>query len=218
MSDTQRLIRGDESRETAVRHPVPIFEAPTKAPTAEEIDQIIRSAREEGYAEGLRNGEQRAYNDTRAKVDQRISRLDQLISNISQLPEEFDDVVVTELTHLAIAIAKRLIRRELKAAPDEIIAVVREAVGLLPGVTQKLSIRVHPEDARLIREILPMHESEHGWQLIEDPTVTPGGCHIKTDTSGIDATLETRIGHIVNTVTWDERRPDEAEAGAETSP
>lgn len=212
MSETVELIRARDRTKAAARHSVPMFKSQPKAPTAEEIDQIIQAAQKEGYT----LGEQRGYADAKSAVDQRIAKLDQLIANISQLPEDFDEGVVLELTHLAIGIAKRLIRRELKASPDEIIGVIREAVNMLPGVTQKLVIRVHPDDARLIRDVLPMHESEQGWQLIEDPTVTPGGCQINTETSGIDATLETRINRIVNTVTWDERKltDDTPEPGA----
>ena len=120
--------------------------------------------------------------------------------------DNLDKAVEEELANLAIEIARQLVRRELRVSPGEIVAVAREAVSLLPVASVGIQIRLHPDDARLIREVLSLgRDDEPVWQIIEDQTLSRGGCLVNTELSRIDATLEKRLGIVIATVMGDER-------------
>jgi flagellar assembly protein FliH len=97
------------------------------------------------------------------------------------------------------------VRRELKTQPDEIIAVVRETVGLLPIVARQVRVHLHPEDAELVRSRLAIASGEVAWSIVEDPMLARGGCRVTSETSNIDAQLEQRLGAAIATVLGDER-------------
>jgi flagellar assembly protein FliH len=109
---------------------------------------------------------------------------------------------------LAIGIAHQLIRREIKIDPGQIIAVIREAVNVIPLASQQLTLHMHPEDAELVRSSLALEELSTPWNIIEDPLITRGGCRVETETSKVDVTVENRFAAIVSTILGGEREQD----------
>jgi len=69
--------------------------------------------------------------------------------------------------------------------------------------------------AAIVRERLTAPSNERAWSIVEDPTMSRGGCVVRTDNSQIDARLESRISTIIANVFGDERAVDRA-AAAET--
>ncbi len=202
----------------------------TALPTLEEIEAIQREAHEEGFAagyqEGRREGREQGYKKGqheghaegyqrgyaeglaggRDDVLLRVQKLDQILGFIGRPLEQLDAAVEEELTWLATEIARQLVRRELRNSPGEVVAVVREAVGLLPVASTDVQVRLHPEDAQLIREVLSLgRDDQPVWRIVEDQTLSRGGCVVNTDLSRIDATLEKRLGAVIATVLGDER-------------
>ncbi len=184
----------------------PVEEAPP-LPTAEEIEALQRQAWEEGYQSGRREGLAAAEQETA----ERIRRLDALLDALARPLDELDDAVEQELVFLAMAVARQLIRRELKSDPGQIVGVIREALALLPVADGDLRLELHPEDARLVRELLNLDEGDdRSWRIVEDPTLTRGGCRIANRTSRIDATVESRIHAAIAKVLGAERTEDRA--------
>jgi flagellar assembly protein FliH len=60
----------------------------------------------------------------------------------------------------------------------------------------------------LVRDALSMHDEDQPLKIIEDPIQTRGGCRILTDTSQIDATVESRINAIIANLLGGERSTD----------
>jgi flagellar assembly protein FliH len=185
----------------------PVANRPSRYSKAE-LDQIGQAAWEEGYVRGQEAGRvaalnlmQPQLNAQRARVGQVQSVLDMLAAPLSEL----DEAVAAELAHLACIIARHVVRRELRADPAQVIAAVREAVGLLPIVSRNVRVHLHPEDAAIVRERLSEPQSERAWVVLEDPVLERGGCRVVTENSQIDARLESRIGAVIATVLGDHR-------------
>jgi len=153
---------------------------------------------EKGHAEGVKAGE--------AAIAKRVARLDELLKALARPFEQLDGTVENQLVELAVTIVKQLFRREIRIEPSHVIGVVREAIGLLPVGCRLVQIHLHPDDATLIRESLSPAEGEPAWAIVEDALITRGGCKITTDNSQIDATAESRLHAVINTITGDERR------------
>ncbi|RMD78244.1 MAG: flagellar assembly protein FliH, partial [Gammaproteobacteria bacterium] len=157
--------------------------------TVAELERLQRQAYEEAYAKGLAEGRRRGEDEVQARARQLGALLQALGRPLAQVDEEVEQ----ELAQLALAIAKLVIRRELATHPGEVVAVIREALGILPAGARRVRVHLHPEDAALVRQLLAEGVEEEGWRVVEDPALSRGGCRVVTESSQIDATLERRL-------------------------
>lgn len=171
--------------------------------TASELENIQKQAYEEAYAAGF----QEALESAQGEIRQHLALFEKLLQGLAAPFEELDASVEDELVTLAIALVKQLVRRELKSDPGQIIAVVREAVAALPVSTRRIQLRLHPEDAALVQDLYKMSSEEQTWEIMQDPTISRGGCKVMTSTSQIDASLETRLSQLFAQV-FGERQAD----------
>jgi len=175
-------------------------------PTAEEIESIQQQAYDEGFVRGQKAGMATG----KAQVDKQISRLNGILNVIAQPLTELDEQVVTQITDLSMIVARQLIRRELRADPGQVVAVVRECATAIPVASQQINLFLHPDDAELVRTAFSLdHETETRWRIIEEPMLTRGGCRIETDHSKIDATVENRLNQIIANLLGGERQDDQ---------
>ncbi|KAA3627642.1 MAG: flagellar assembly protein FliH [Proteobacteria bacterium] len=172
--------------------------------TAHKLEELQQRAYQEGFEQGRREGRDAGM----AELRQQAQRLQGAFDLLSHPLEELDQAVEEQLLHLVTVVAQQMIRRELKANPGEIVAVVRECLALLPVASREVRVQLHPEDAALVRDALGQPGGERGWQIIEDPVITPGGCRVVTEMSRIDATVESRLIALVTSLLGGERQDD----------
>ena len=79
---------------------------------------------------------------------------------------------------------------------------------MLPVAASNVHMKLHPEDAGLVREALGSSEKEQPWNIVEDPLLSRGGCLVVTETSQIDATVESRLNSAIAAVMGGEREED----------
>lgn len=172
--------------------------------TQGQLEKIYKQAHEEGFNAGREQGLKQGLEETR---DQ-IGYLQSIMASLSMPLLDLDKQVVDELVELAMAVVRHMVRRELKISPGEIVAVVRDALALLPLASSEVSLELHPEDAVLIRNALIPPDSEPPWKIVEDPTLRRGGCRVISNASRIDATVENRINAAIASVMGGERNVD----------
>jgi flagellar assembly protein FliH len=197
---------------------------PTPILTVDEIEAMQKQAYDEafaqgetqGFQQGFADGSKKGYEDNVHLLQSQAAMLVSLMESLSEPFKSLDQEVENELVKLAIGIASQIIRREIKFDPGEIIAVVREAKNVLPLAAQKITLRLHPEDADLVRSVLVMDEMSPSWSLVEDPLITRGGCKVDTEVSHVDATLEHRLTAVIATLMGGERERDSDSMDAES--
>lgn len=173
-----------------------------------DLNLLEREAWEQGFAAGRAAGCAQALSEQETLTQElrtRVQQLEGVLNLLSRPLAELDETVLRQLATLAGAIARQLVRRELRTQPEQIIAVIRETVALLPAAARDVRIHLHPEDAALVRERLVEPAAERAWTLVEDPVITRGGCRISSENSSIDAQVETRLGAAIAAVLGDER-------------
>lgn len=186
-----------------------------RPPTAQELEVLRQEAHLEGFAagrsEGLRQGAE--------EVGAQLEALRSLIGALARPLELLDARVEEELVALTITLVRQLVRREVRTEPGVIVAAVREAVAVLPLSAREIAVKVHPEDAALLRELYPEQAvvDGPGWRLIESPAITRGGCVVVTSTSDVDATLEGRLAAAIRHVFGGDR-PADSGSGQDPDP
>jgi flagellar assembly protein FliH len=192
-----RLIDGQQS--AYERWELPVVEGrdafnSLRPMTAEKLEAIEKQAHQEGFDQGHKEGLEAAQKEIAAQTQ----RLNQIIRALAEPLQAADQQVEQELISLALAVARQIIRRELQTEPEQIVAVVREAMAELPSSARNIRIFLHPDDAVLVREALNTEEAETApWKIVEELALTRGGCRVESDTSTVEASLEKRLNTIL---------------------
>ena len=176
--------------------------------TVSEIEDVERRAYEEAFAKGREAGlaAAKVESDKQLKtLKTQVERMEAAIGQLAQPLAQVDAEVEQQLLTLALTIARQLVRRELKADPAQVIAIVRETVALLPAAARDVRVYLHPEDAAVVRERLAAPTADRAWTMVEDPVMTRGGCKVTTDTAVIDARVETRLNEVIAAMLGEER-------------
>jgi flagellar assembly protein FliH len=165
---------------------------PLVLPTAAAIERMHIEAHEQGYAAGHAEG----LNIAKASA----ARIDAVMSQLQQALAGLDQQIADQLLATAVEIASQVLRQSLRVKPELILAVVREAVATLHPNSGHPALFVHPDDAALIRSHLGEQLSHNNWRIIEDKTLTAGGCRVELGASEVDATLETRWRRVIEAI------------------
>ncbi len=175
--------------------------------TADKLDAIHKEAQKEGFEQGYKEGLDAAQKEIAAQMQ----RLKQIMQAMAEPLAAADEQVEQELIALAMAVARQIIRRELQSDPEQVVAVVREAMAELPSSARNIRIFLHPDDASLVRDALNTEEDETApWKIVEDVVLTRGGCRVESDTSRVDASVEKRLNSIVAELMGGSRAEDSA--------
>jgi flagellar assembly protein FliH len=172
---------------------------------------LLREALQESEARGYQAGLAKAQAESQVSLDglaARVRQLDSILELLGQPLAQLDTEVEKELLHLALAVGKQLARRELRIDPAQVIGIIRESLSQLPAAARDVRIHLHPEDAATVRERLASPTSERAWTIVEDPTLTRGGCMVRTETSQIDVRLESRVSAVMANALGEERAPE----------
>ncbi|MGQ9696409.1 MAG: FliH/SctL family protein, partial [Armatimonadota bacterium] len=153
-----------------------------------EASAIREAAWQEGYAAG------RA--DAREELLTKQAELDQLVEAINQEHERFLSEAEPQLVQLALAIAAKVIEREVLLANDVAVNIARACIRRIKE-RHWLRIHVNPESVDAIREARQQIAAHAGTEvrleIAEDPAVDPGGCMIESPSGVLDARIQTRM-------------------------
>lgn len=161
--------------------------------TGGKLEELQQQAYREGFDRGHREGQDAG----RQAMSEQAGKLEQLMGTLTRPFEELDQNVEKELLALVFAIVRQLVGSEIRAKPEWILTIVREAMAALPSASRNLNVYLHPDDAQLVHEQLPVSDSEKQWRIVEDLSVARGGCRVVTETSQVDATLDARLNNII---------------------
>ena len=181
-------------------------------PTAADIERIHNEAREqghaegytEGYAAGQATGKAEGYAAGQAEGEDRArkiaTRMAEMMENLEQAIGKMEQSVADQLLATAVEIAHQVLRQSLSIKPELLLPVVREAVEALPFASGHPVLLAHPDDAVLIRERMGDSLAHNRCRILDDPSLTRGGCRVELGASEVDATLETRWKRVVETL------------------
>lgn len=159
-----------------------------------QLDDIRRQAWQEGLERGLREGRQLG----QAEMEEQARRLRALADRLARPLTPLDAAIEEQLMELAIVLARQLARHEISLHPEHILAIVREAMAALPAGSHRLTLQLHPDDARLVRQWLSEEPEQQHWKIIENHGLQRGDCQLQTDQARIDERLDVRLERLVS--------------------
>lgn len=171
--------------------------------------QDVRLARQRAASEGFDEGRRAGLAAAHTESAVRVAALDRVLDSLTRPMASLDQRFYEEVMELVKAIARQLVRREMKLDPTHVVGVIREGLAALPMSATDIIVKLHPEDAATVRECLAADSAsdvgERSWRVEVDPLMDRGGCLILTPKSQVDGRLETRLGRAIATMFEDER-------------
>lgn len=185
----------------ATRWAMPTFADPADSPpppphSADHLDQLERTAFDDGYARGYAEAQAQGYADGAAKIREAVDRLKAVFEYLARPLKDLDGEVERTMIALALEVGRRLAQTTLVQEPAAIAGIIREAIGALAVPARDARIHLHPADADLVRDTLTLPEDYAGWKLVADKELMRGDCRIVTDSAQIDARLDTRAASV----------------------
>jgi flagellar assembly protein FliH len=173
-----------------------MFGAPAPRETAmrrADIDPsaIERDAFTKGYAQGERAGVEAAA----TRGDAMLQRLAQTLDELGTLRGELIHQSERQVVQLAIAIATRVIHREITLDSELLLVMARVALDRL-GDTSSATIRLHPQDHAAALSVRGVTLSTESVSVVADPEVSRGGCLVESDFGLIDLTPAAQVAEI----------------------
>ena len=155
------------------------------------IEQRLREA----HAAGLREGEAAGQRRAAAELQPVIERLVRSIEEISGLRPRLRREAERDLVQLALAIARRILARELSVDPDAMRGLVLGALERLRS--QEFSrVRVHPAQEPAVTACLRKTITDRTVEVIADPACERGAVVFETERGTLDASVESQLQEI----------------------
>ena len=174
-------------------------------PTAEDIEQINELARAEGYQAGFEEGRQAGEASLADAITQALSHYSDLVSNLQGAIARMDQSIAEQVLDLALEVASQVIRGTVATRAEALLPVIREAISALPIHHAHVLLHLNPLDAAVVRDQIGEQLTLTGTQIIDDTTISQGGCLLKSGNSEIDATIETRWKRVLEAIGSDPR-------------
>jgi len=165
---------------------------------AAQIAQLQRQAEQkarDAHAAGVREGEAAGRTRAAAELQPVLERLARAIEEIAGLRPRLRREAETDVIKLSLAIARRILRRELAVDPDALHGLVLAALEKLQG--QEISrVKVHPSLAASLAASLRKGLAGAAVEVVADPSSQPGTVVFETARGNLDASVESQFQEI----------------------
>lgn len=171
------------------------------APEAITTDCLALAEQAEARAEGFRAGYDEGLRAASEQERASVRALAGLAERAAQDAEDFLRTVEREVVQLSLAIAAKVVEREVRVDPGVVLDVVRSALGEIREATV-IRVRLNPADHDLVaahwRDVGP-NLFPAGDVLAADERVARGGCVIEMGVGRVDAQTTSKLDRLSDT-------------------
>lgn len=158
-----------------------------EADTERRIQEAAAAARSEG--------ESAARESLAAKMNAEIERLKQLANQVLGSAPALRKQAEADLVRLAIAIARRILHREIAIDSEALLGLAKAALAKIDQ-REIHKIRTHPDNVALLQRVLDQGRSRGRIEISGDARLDRGALIIDTARGHLDASVETHLEEI----------------------
>jgi flagellar assembly protein FliH len=162
------------------------------------LAQIERDApirEQQAYSTGYHKGELAGLEQAKAVLDPVADQLARTAADLAQTRRKLRREAEDDVVKLSLAIARRILHRELSIDPDAILGVVKAALHQLEG-REIDRLRVSPEDAEVVRRHLESAGAPQRFEIAPDARLGRGCAVFETARGNMDASIDTQLEEI----------------------
>lgn len=147
------------------------------------------------YQQGLAAGEAAAGQQAQARLEPVVAGLSGIVAELAGMRRKFRAEAEGATVALAMAIARRVLNRELNTDPEAILGLVKAAFDRCDA-RETHRLRISPVDAAAIQENRARLGLPPGLEIVGDGALGPGSAIFETSRGELDASLDTQLGEI----------------------
>jgi flagellar assembly protein FliH len=160
-----------------------------------ELESAMESQLRQAHARGIEEGKKAGREAAQAELQPVMERLLRSCSEIAGLRARIRKETETDIVSLTVAIARRVLRRELSVDPEAVHGVVKAALEKVQS-KEICVIRAYPEHVAAVRTFFEKAGLNVGIEIIADASLQPGGLVVETKRGNLDASVETQLKEI----------------------
>jgi flagellar assembly protein FliH len=169
---------------------------------------IERDAFAKGFAQGERAGLEAAGKRGEAMLRRLTETLEELTTVRAQMIHRTE----RQMVQLAIAIASRVVQREVSLDRDLLVAMARVALDRL-GDTVNITVRLNPDDFEVTGAARAAQLTGSHVQVVADARISRGGCRVESDLGVMDAGIDAQLNEIARALLGDQIEHEGATVG-----
>jgi flagellar assembly protein FliH len=156
-----------------------------------EIEARLPAVEKQARQAGFKEGEQAA----QARWEKALEQATRAAAEIAALRPILRRRAEEDVVRLAMAIARRILRREATIDTDAVLGLLK--AGLERIEQREVSqVRVRPDDVPTVSRYLERIGSPYRIEVVADSTLERGGMILETNKGSLDASLETQLEEI----------------------
>jgi flagellar biosynthesis/type III secretory pathway protein FliH len=166
---------------------------------AEELERRLaeaEAAHGQAVAEAERRGRAQAEAAARAEWEAAVQAARAAANELRGAAERTREVAQEEMIQMAVAVASKVLRREISRDDEFVVRLVQRCV-LRIANRARVEVHVNPQDLAQVREALALPASgggpAHELVVTEDRRVERGGCVVQTPDFVVDGTVRTQL-------------------------
>jgi flagellar assembly protein FliH len=177
-----------------VAAPPPPPPAPVEDVITAEQQARLAALEREAFTKGYAQGERAGLEAGGKRAEAMLRRVAQTLEELGGLRQTLIQETERQMVQLALALARRVVHREVTLDPDLAAALAHVALDRL-GTTTPATIRLNPEDYTIVAQ-----DGER-WgsvavTVVPDPSISRGGCLVESDFGSVDATIERQFDEL----------------------
>ena len=203
---SSRLIRGDDGADAAAiewraagapARPRQTEQGKALVPEARasELQREAEAGARAAYQQGQAAGEASAMQRAQQKLDPVLKSFNAVIAELATMRKRTRAEAEEDAMRLAIAIARRVLYRELSTDPEAILGLVKAAFEKL-NARETHRLRLSPSDAALVGEQRAKLQMPPGLEIVADRSLTVGSAIFETSRGDLDASVDTQLAEI----------------------
>lgn len=183
---------GSESRGESGYNAGEIAELRARLEASEQRFQAqLTQARQDGFAEGLRQAREEAG----AQVKSLQESVGQTLASLAQTKRKLRQEGEVELLKLSLAIARRILHREISIDTEALHGLVHAAMQKLQN--REISrVRVNPAGLDAVRTSLERIGAAPAIEICPDPSLKSGDIIFETQFGELDASIDSQLAEI----------------------
>jgi flagellar assembly protein FliH len=156
-----------------------------------ELELQLPAREQQARQAGQREAETAANAKWQAALDKAAGSIADAASFRGRLRREAEQDVI----RLSVAMARRILRRELSTDPEAMLGLVKTALGRLE-LRDVHRVRVRPEDAAAVTAYIQKIGGPARLEVIPDTALERGGLLFETERGQLDASADTQLQEI----------------------
>ena len=216
MSSRARLVDAGAAAPFAWGAPLRTVESPAQSPLAP-ADEHHSNAKQgqlaalerDAFAKGFEQGERAGAEAAGKRGEAMLRRLSETLGELTTLRASMIRQTEVQMVELAIAVARRVVHREVALDRDLLIAIARVALDRL-GESAQVTVRLNPEEYELTGAARVAVSAGGSIAFVADARVARGGCRIESEVGMLDAGVDAQIQEIARALLGETQDPSHA--------